>query len=255
MHFGSAERISGSIEPSSLAVNAKGETLVSQDTSGWFVLHPGKNSARIRLEPKPDPRKSAVSDDNRYAAIAAWERGGATVWDARSGAKLADLGVGLYGVLQFSPDGQFLAATPDGVTLWRTNDWRRTSQLHSQGTTPTGLGIAFSPDSRVLAVGQINGVVTLVDPHTGDEWARLSERGLNVASIMSFSPDQRWLITSSVDQRSPAQVWDLIALRRELRDRGLDWPADVLRAATSVQSFEEQIEIVLDDVGLLDDLP
>jgi hypothetical protein len=71
---------------------------------------------------------------------------------------------------------------------------------------------------------------------------------------MSFSPDQRWLITSSVDQRSPAQVWDLAAMRRELRDRGLDWPADVLRAATSEKSFEEQIEIVLDDVGLLDEL-
>jgi serine/threonine-protein kinase len=254
VRFGSPERISGSIEPSSLAVNAKGETLVSEDMSGWFALHPGKNSARIRLEPKPDPRKSAVSDDNRYAAIAGWERGGATVWDAKSGAKLADLGVGLCGVLQFSPDGQFLAATPDGVTLWRTSDWRRTCQLHSKGTTPTGLGIAFSPDSRVLAVGQINGVVTLVDPHTGDEWARVSERGLNVASIMSFSPDQRWLITSSVDQRSPAQVWDLTAVRRELRDRGLDWPADVLRAATSEKGFEEQIDIVLDDVGLLDEL-
>ncbi len=254
VHFGSAEQLSGSTEPSGLAVNAKGETLVIQDTLGWFVMHSGKNSAKIRLEPKPDPRKSAVSDDNRYAAIAGWERGGATVWDAKSGAKLADLGVGRHGILQFSPDGQFLVATPEGVTLWRTSDWRRTSQLHSQGTTPTGLGIAFSPDSRVLAVGQVNGVVALVDPHTGAEWARLSDRDVNVASIMSFSPDQRCLITSSVDQRSPAQVWDLTAMRRELRDRGLDWPADVLRAATSEKSFEEQIEIVFDDVGLLDEL-
>ena len=247
--------LTGSVEPWGLAVNASGETLVVQDTSGWFVVHPGKDPARIRLEPKPDPRKSAVSNDNRYAAIAGWERGGATVWDARSGAKLADLEVGRHGVLQFSPDGQFLAATPEGVTLWRTSDWRRTSQLHAQGTTPAGLGIAFSPDSRVLAVGQVNGVVALVDPHTGAEWARLSDRDLDVASIMSFSPDQRWLITSSVDHRSPAQVWDLTAMRRELRDRGLDWPAEVLRAATSEQSFEEQIEIVLDEVGLFDDSP
>ncbi len=254
VHFGSVERLAGLVEPLGLAVNAKGETLVIQDTSGWFVIHSGKNSARIRLEPKPDPRKSAVSDDNRYAAIAGWERGGATVWDATSGAKLADLGMGQHGVLQFSPDAQYLAATPDGVTLWRTSDWRRTSQLRLHGTTPAGLGIAFAPDSRVLAVGQVNGVVALVDPATGAEWARLSDRDVSVASIMSFSPDQRCLITSSVDQRSPAQVWDLTAMRRELRDRGLDWPADVLRAATSKESFEEQIEIVLDDVGELDDL-
>ena len=173
----------------------------------------------------------------------------------RDGAKLAELAVGRHGVLEFTPDGQYLAATPEGVTLWRTSDWRRTSQLHAQGTTPTGLGIAFSPDSRVLAVGHVNGVVALVDPHTGDEWARLSHPDLRVASIMSFTPDQRRLVTSSTDDRSPAQIWDLTAMRRKLRDRGLDWPADVLRAATSAQCFEEQIEIVLDDDGLFGGLP
>ncbi len=255
VQFGPAKHLTDSSEPWELAVNARGETLVVQDTSGWFVVHPGKDPAKTRLEPKPDPRKSAVSNDNRYAAIAGWERGGATVWDARSGAKLADLEVGRHGVLQFSPDGQFLAATPEGVTIWRTSDWRRTSQLHAQGTTPAGLGIAFSPDSRVLAMGQVNDVVALVDPHTGAEWARLSRRDLGVASIMSFSPDQRWLITSSIDHRSPAHVWDLVALRGELRSRGLDWPTEVLRAATTAQSFEEQIEIVLDEVGLFVDSP
>ena len=254
VQFGSAERLTGSIEPSSLAVNAKGETLVGQDTSGWFVLHPGKNSTRIRLEPKPDPRKarSAMTTATRQSPVgsAAVQRFGTPGPET----KLTDLAVGRHGLVQFSPDGQYLAATPDGVALWRTSDWRRTSQLHSQGTTPAGLGIAFSPDSRILAVGQVNGVVALVDPQTGDEWARLSDRDVSVASIMSFSPDQRCLITSSVDQRSPAQVWDLTAMRRELRDRGLDWPADVLRAATSEKSFEEQIEIVLDDVGVSDEL-
>ena len=255
VHFGSAEHLTGSSEPWGLAVNGSGETLVVEDASGWFVVHPDKEPATLRLEPKPDPRKSAVSNDNRYAAIAGWERGGATVWDARSGAKLADLEGGRHGVLQFSPDSQFLAATPEGVTLWRTSDWRRTSQLHAQGTTPAGLGIAFSPDSRILAIGQVNGVVALVDPRTGAEWARLSRRDLDIASVMSFTPDQRWLITSSVDHRSPAHVWDLVALRRELRNRGLDWPAEVLRAAMSEESFEEQIEIVLDEVGLFDDPP
>ena len=255
VQFGPAEHLTDSSEPWGLAVNARGETLVVEDASGWFVVHPDKEPATLRLEPKPDPRKSAVSNDNRYAAIAGWDRGGATVWDARSGAKLVDLDVGRHGVLQFSPDGQFLAATPEGVTIWRTRDWRRTSQLHAQGTTPAGLGIAFSPDSRVLAIGQVNGVVALADPHTGAEWARLSRRDLHIASIMSFTPDQRWLITSCVDHRSPAHVWDLVALRRELRNRGLDWPAEVLRAATNEQRFEEQIEIVLDEVHLFDDSP
>ena len=189
---------------------------------------------------------SAVSTDNRYAAIANWQTGGAAVWDGKSGAHLADLAVGRTGVVQFSPDGRLLAVTPDGVTVWRTADWQRVGQLHAKGRTPDGLGIAFSPDSRVLAVGQVNGILGLFDPLTGKEWAHLSSRDLSVVSTMAFSPDQRWLIVSSLDERSPAQVWDLMAMRRELAARGLDLPTDVLRATVNPQSFQEHIDVVLD---------
>ena len=161
-------------------------------------------------------------------AIANWEAGGAAVWDVRSGSLLAELAVGRHGVVQFSPDGRLLAATPDGVTLWHTDDWRRISQLGAQGTTPAGLGIAFSPDSRVLAVGQINGVLGLFDPVTGDLWAGFSSGDYKPASTLAFSPDQRQLIAASTDERSPTQVWDLIAMRSELAARGLDLPADML---------------------------
>ena len=127
--------------------------------------------------------------------------------------------------------------------------------LHARGTTPTGLGMAFSPDSRVLAVGHVNGVLELVDPLSGNEWARLSRWDLGIATIIAFSSDQRSLFTSSADERSLAQVWDLAAMRRELADRGLDLPADVLRTNPSPQSFEEQVEVVLDDAGLIDRTP
>jgi hypothetical protein len=60
-----------------------------------------------------------------------------------------------------------------------------------------------------------------------------------------FTPNQRWLITASVDERSPAQIWDLQALRKELADRGLDWAPDILQP-TAEDHFQESLEVVLD---------
>ena len=47
-----------------------------------------------------------------------------------------------------------------------------------------------------------------------------------------------------------AQMWDLRALRRELADRGLDLPADVLRS-TEDDHFEEHLEVQLNGGDLL----
>ncbi len=130
IQLGPAEKIGGPIVPTSLAINASGETLVFEDDRGWALMHLNNDSSTTRLHTRGDPRKSAISNDSRYAAVANWESGGVTVWNGQSGAHLADLEVGRCGVPHFSPDGRFLAATPDGVTLWSTGDWRRTASLH-----------------------------------------------------------------------------------------------------------------------------
>ncbi|HEX5443267.1 MAG TPA: hypothetical protein VFW87_05550, partial [Pirellulales bacterium] len=157
---------------------------------------------------------------------------------------------GRHGVPLFSPDAKYLATTPGGVTLWRTGDWKPLRQLHAQGTTPTGLSIAFSPDSRVLAVGHPGSAIRLIDPATGNEWAHLRGSDASTAAIMGFSPDQRLLIASTTDQRLPAQVWDLSAIRRALRKRGLDWRADVLESRPATPGFEGAIEVVLEHNGV-----
>ena len=166
-------------------------------------MHPGRDTAIVRLQTIPADAKSTASDDNHYAAIANWEDGGAAVWNAVSEAHLADLAVGRHGLLQFSPDGLLLAATPDGVTLWRTNDWQYVGRLHAEGTTPTGLGISFSPDSRVLAVAQANGILRLIKTTSGKDWGHVAILDPTAASAITFSPDQRFLVTSPVDERLP----------------------------------------------------
>ena len=252
VRFDSPQQLAGPVEPGTFSMNARGETILLADSNGgWAILHPGHHTAAVRLQTDRDARKSAASDDNHYAAIANWNDGGAAVWDALSGAHLADLAVGRHGVLQFSGDGRLLAASPDGITLWRTSDWSCVGRLHAEGTTPTGLGIAFSPDSRVLAVAQPNGILRLVDPTTGKDWAHVTLADQTAASTITFSPDQRVLVTSPVDERLPAQVWDLTAMRSELAHHGIDWPADVLRLGSNPLSIAGQLEVALDDGGLI----
>ncbi len=228
-----------------------GDTLLLVNPAGKFEVQHGDGTPATLLNPDGDPRKSAISNDGRYAAIASWESGGATVWNASSGAKLADLAVGRHGIMRFSPDGQFLAATPDGISLWHTGDWRRIASLHAQGTTPAGLGIAFSPDSRVLAIGQVNGVVSFVDPSTAAEWGHVAHGDLRSATFMAFSPDQRWLITSPADEHTCAGLESDVLASGAPAAR-VDWPADVLRATTSPQPLDGEIEVVIEDSGPFD---
>jgi len=251
VRFGPPEKISGPMVVTSLSVNASAESMVFRDDFVWTVLRRAENAAAVRLETKGDPRNSAVSDDNRFVAITNWDSLGASVWDADSGRLLANLQLGYHGMLQFSPDSKLLAATPDGVTLWRTSDWQRVTELHAEGTTPTGLGIAFSPDSRVLAVGQPNGILRFVDAATGQDWVRVTQAELINASILAFTPDQRLLVTSSIDERLPAQVWDLTAMRRELARRGIELPPEILSPTATAAALDGKIEVVLDDGGLL----
>jgi eukaryotic-like serine/threonine-protein kinase len=251
VRFANAERLTGPITPWTLGVNPSGQTLVFSDSEGWALQHRGHDRKIIRLRTKLDPRLSAVSSDNRFVTVANWNLGGARVWNAESGAYIKDLAVGCCGIMQFSPDGKLLAATPDGVTLWNTSDWRLARKLHARGTTPSGLSIAFSPDSRVLAVGQVNGVLSLFDPLKGNEWASLPLWDSGTSAV-AFSADQQWLVASSIKEGSTAQVWDLAAMRSELRERGLDLPTDVLRPMPPSQYLEQSFEVVLDDRGVLD---
>ena len=252
VRYGPPERLAGTLIPTLFQITADGQSLYYLSQAGHFELQADRNSEAIVVESEGDGRMSALSNDKRFVALANWEMPGAAVLDSHSGKKLADLAVGRHGALQFSPDGQFLAATPDGVTLWRAGDWHQIANLHANGTTPAGLGITFSPDSRVLAVGQVNGVLSFFDPRTGTELVRISHHELRVASNLAFSADQRWLVTSPEDERSAAHVWDLTALRRDLQERNLDWPADVLHVLPSPHELDGELEVVIDDRGLFD---
>jgi WD40 repeat protein len=89
------------------------------------------------------------------------------------------------------------------------------------------LAIAFSPDSQVLAISQPEAITRLVDPETGRDWAELLRPDLRNSISIAFSPDQSRLFEVPSLRGSP-RIWNLARIREELKQRDLDWPANVL---------------------------
>ena len=250
VRFGPPHKRHGPVDPTSLSAGRIGQAMAFIEADGWAAAHGDAWQNKTHLEPEHDARRAAVSNDGRHVVLGNWEDGGASVFELPGGQRLLDLKMGKHVDPQISADDRWLATSPDGVRLWRVADWTLTHELHAKGTYPAGLGIAFSPDSRVLAVGQTDGIVRLVDPESGADWARLSRYDLGSAARIVYSPDQTRLVTLQFEDELTGWVWNLAAMRPELAKRGLDWPADVLRCeARSIET--KPIEVVMDDGGLL----
>jgi serine/threonine protein kinase/WD40 repeat protein len=198
--------------------SADGRVLVLVHNSGATVLY-RDTGRQVVLQPQEDVRNSALSPDGRWAATGSFHTrqggAGAKVWDAQGGKLVKELPVGGLCSVAFSPDGRWLATGGGGCRLWRVGTW-------DEGPKVGGGAFAFSPDSRVLAVAGEAGVVRLVDPDTGREYARLTGPDPIRLSPACFTPDGAQLITQGSETRA-IHIFDLRAIRRQLAEMGLDW--------------------------------
>jgi WD40 repeat protein len=99
-------------------------------------------------------------------------------------------------------------------------------------------GAVFSPDGRWIASGSQDGMVTVWDTTTGEEWLKFqAHEPQGHARCVAFSPDGRRLATVSWD--TTVKVWDLDPVRaRRMNRMDLPWlrletPAPVNRVVFS----------------------
>jgi WD40 repeat protein len=214
----------------------------AQYYQGGSVWHADRPDTTVRLQPHDDARYVAVSHDGRWVATGSQTRTRVKVWDSRSGRLEADLPADLSDV-GFSPNGNWLGTTAGGLQLWSTKSWKLERRIG-------GRCFAFSPDGKVLAVETGYGVVRLVDPETGREYARLEDPSQDRAHYIRFSADGTQLVTTNNDGHS-IHVWDLRKIRRQLAQRGVDWDAPAYAPADDKKAKAIRVRV---DLGNLDGL-
>lgn len=167
-----------------------------------------------------------LSPDGQTLA-AGQANGTLTLWDVASGKERITLQKPSQGVIfaTFSPDGRTLALGIGDATckLWDVASREQRTTIAGpryedlpKGTVRGRIGgpwswgfppgppeVAFSPDSRLLALGRQEGALQLWEVNHGKEVARLQESGL---MALAYDPDGKLLLTGHAD--GAIRRWD-----------------------------------------------
>ncbi len=170
----------------------------------YKVTRPARASAEVVCD-------HAVTADGSKLLVGFGD-GAVTVYELASGRVLSQLAATSRVIagcrLGVSPDGKWLAVTATSTDLFDLTTYRRHVSLPFSFLSHPGVGeysIAFSPDSKWLAIGSEDGVARIWDIETGNLAKQLLGHQNYIASV-SFSADGSRLATSSNDWTF--RIWD-----------------------------------------------
>ncbi|GAB3179084.1 caspase, EACC1-associated type [Streptomyces incanus] len=238
-----AQRTVATSELISLAFTRDGGHLITGNGNGDTDSEP----AQVRLWDVGDPDRPVLRDTEQaetVMAVAAHPRrdlvvatGGAgkiAWWEVREDGRdlrrveaelyMDTWGDNSYGMpsLAFSKDGRFLAGADRESGVKRADTTGKVSDLVDrlpEVTLPTGepsQSVAFSPDSRYLAAGEVGGEIRMWPDRP---WAPAFAGGIDVPPQMGtgpFTADGELVITSQSDAgrlTSTTRVWDVSDLK------------------------------------------
>ena len=228
-------------------------TASGDETAKVWDAKSGKELLTLRGHSAPGHSGSvlgvAFSPDGNRLATASWDHT-AKVWE--SGKELLTLRGRLDVVYRvaFSPDGKRLATAsgdrpvtcgdaPCGSGLqadqtakvWDAESGKELLTLRDSGSV---LGVAFSPDGKLLATAGLDHTAKVWDAESGKELLTLRGHSRDVLGV-AFSPDGKRLATASWD--ATAKVWDAESGKELLTLRGHSkpvtaWPSAPMASAS-----------------------
>jgi len=151
----------------------------------------------------------AFAPDGQTIATGHWNN--VTLWDVRTGARLAllmspprkvdpnryDRDGRYLGAVAMSQDGKLIAAGSDDgeLQIW---DVSARKLIHTRSLSWAGVtAVAFSPDSSMIATGSYeDGTLRLVESATGKLLSEIQVSMFGVGAL-AFSPDGKYLVTPS----------------------------------------------------------
>jgi WD40 repeat protein len=152
----------------------------------------------------------AFAPDNEYFAAAyaspISNQNGLDLWLPYSWTISTTLQTGILQNAAFSPDGRYLAVSPDRYAV-RIFDVVEEIWIQNLLTSFTGAvnAMAFSPDGATLATGHYDGVINIWDILTGVRLLSFSTD--EVIQSLAFSSDGRLIATGGSFQNSLVRLW------------------------------------------------
>jgi WD40 repeat protein len=190
--------------------SADGTRIVTAGGDGTVRIWDAASGAVVHVLKRETPNLKpprwylvVISPDNRFIAAIDLMGEVAHVWDAGTGASVADLhnDASEYPSLAFSSDGRWLATSGgDDVRVFDTRTWAQVLTIAG----PRVRSLGFDPTGR-LATGSARGDASIWEIPSGTQALHLREIGEPI-DAMAFSPDGTLVVTASRD--GAEQIWD-----------------------------------------------
>jgi WD40 repeat protein len=193
-----------------------------QDGVDPLVLDMANPTNVMTLRGHPGAEFVTLDSGGRWAATGTWKGTGVAVYDASTGQLIRKLPVKGTAVVAFSPDDNWLAtADMTELCLWKTGSWEPSAQGVPGDRVSEINPLAFSPDSRLLAVVHTGYEIQVLKVPTGEVVAALRAPTTAHIGSISFSPDGARL--AAVEWTGQIDLWDLRLIREGLKELNLDW--------------------------------
>ena len=180
-------------------LSPKGDKYIVSDLAYRLMMIDVESGALLwSLDPDQSRYNSMrFSDDGRTVAVCNHET---KVLSSETGERIATISEDAHG-FGFSGDGELLATHS---SIYRVSDGERITTLDSGASA--GRAVDLSPDKKWVAVGGLDGAISLFDAESGSRIRRLEGHSAMLLNVL-FSPDGKRLFSASAD--TTIRVWDV----------------------------------------------
>lgn len=212
----------GQVSISALVLTPDGKTIA---VGGWEKRVRLWNVETGRETPDIQEHRDSVCavafSPNGQSVVTASQDATLRLWDAATGKEIRQFVGHKHYVcaVAFSPDGKRLVSGAYMDETFRIWDVATGRSVYELPIHFKALAVAFSPDSKTVALGGENSEVVLCDVATGKPVRRLNKGNGNWARSLAFSPDGKFL---ACGDGGPIRLWNLadgtLILRSPLSD-------------------------------------